>query len=379
MLLNTHLQNILVVGGGIAGMSVAIRLAEEGAHVTLIDRDESWSVYGNGITCSGVTYRAFCQLGIGRALVELGAPHETLKIFDYTSGAQVNEMQLPRLMGDSMPAGGGILRPDLHNILSSLVREKGCNVRLGMSVSSIAQDDDGADVVFTDGSTGRYDLVIGADGLFSKVRQLMFPEVPKPRYTGQASWRALFDLPKEWENTAIFCLAPHIKVGFTPCAPGKMYMFVLEPLPDNPRREPDTWPTLLRELLADAGGSVAQLRDSIGPDTMITYRPLETVFVDGDWFKGRVVLIGDSAHATTPHLASGAGIAVEDALVLVEELKRADSLSAGLNAFMTRRFERAKMVVSNSLQIGELELSHAPLHEQGKLMQASTIAICAPF
>lgn len=379
MQFNTHLQNILVVGGGIAGMAVAIRLAEEGASVTLIDRDASWSVYGNGITCSGVTYRALCQLGIGRELVELGAPHETLKIFDYMSGAQVNEMQLPRLMGDSMPAGGGILRPDLHNILSSRVRDKGCTVRLGLSVDSVVQDDDGADVVFSDGSTGRYDLVIGADGLFSKVRQLMFPEVPKPRYTGQASWRALFDLPKDWENTAIFCLAPHIKVGFTPCAPGKMYMFVLEPLPENQRREPETWPTLLRNLLADAGGAVADLRDTISPDTMITYRPLETVFVDGDWFKGRVVLIGDSAHATTPHLASGAGIAVEDALVLVEELKRADSLNAGLNAFMSRRFERAKMVVSNSLRIGELELSRAPLSEQGKLMQDATIAVCAPF
>lgn len=379
MQFNTHLRNILVVGGGIAGMSVAIRLLEEGANVTLIDRDASWSVYGNGITCSGVTYRALSQLGIGRELVELGAPHAALKIFDYISGAQINEIQLPRLMGESMPAGGGIMRPHLHNILSTLVRAKGCHVGLGLTVESLAQDDDGVDVTFSDGSEHRYDLVIGADGLFSKVRQLVFPEVSKPRYTGQASWRALFDLPKEWENTAVFCMAPHIKVGFVPCAPGQMYMFVLEPVPDNSRREPETWPKLLRALLADAGGTVADLRDTIGPHTIITYRPLETVFVDGDWFKNRVVLIGDSAHATTPHLASGAGIAVEDALVLVEELKQADSLKTGLSAFMNRRFERAKMIVSNSLRLGELELERAPMHEHGKLMQEATIAISAPF
>jgi len=379
MRFETHLQNILVVGGGIAGMAAAIRLQEEGAKVTLIDRDASWSVYGNGITCSGVTYRALCQLGIGRELVELGAPHGFLKIFDYTSGAQINEIQLPRLMGDAMPAGGGILRPDLHTILSSLVRAKGCTVRLGLSVETLRQDEDGVDVIFTDKSAGRYDLVIGADGLFSKVRELTFPDVPKPRYTGQASWRALLDLPQEWENTAIFCMAPHIKVGFTPCAPGKMYMFVLEPLPHNPRREPETWPGLLRDLLADAGGYVADMRKKIGPDTLITYRPLETVFVDGDWFKCRILLIGDSAHATTPHLASGAGLAVEDALVLVEELKRADSLDQGLRAFMERRFERAKAVVNNSLRLGEMELARAPMHEHGKLMQEATIAIAAPF
>lgn len=379
MQFNSQLQNILVVGGGIAGMAAAIKLADEGVKVTLIDRDASWSVYGNGITCSGVTYRALSMLGIGRELVELGAPHSTLKMFDYLTGAQLNEFPLPRLMGESMPAGGGIMRPDLHNIMSSLVRAKGCHVRLGLSVESLSQDDDGVDVVFSDGSTGRYDLVLGADGLFSKVRQLVFPEVPKPRYTGQASWRALFDLPPEWDNTAVFFMAPHIKVGFTPCAPGKMYMFVLEPLINNVRREPETWPELLRDLLADAGGAVATLREKIGPDTVITYRPLETVFVDGDWFKNRVVLIGDSAHATTPHLASGAGLAVEDALVLVEELKRADSLKAGLHAFVDRRFERAKAVVSNSLRLGELELERVPMHEYGKLMQAATIAISAPF
>ena len=375
----TQIHSVLVAGGGIAGMAAAIRFSEEGADVTLIDRDPNWSVYGNGITCSGVTYRALSQLGLGRELVELGAPHSALKILDYVSGAQINEIVLPRMMGEDLPAGGGILRPDLHNILSARVRAAGCNVRLGLSVATIAQDENGVDVTFSNGSRGRFDLVIGADGLFSKVRELVFPEVPKPRYTGQASWRALFDLPKDWEDTAVFCMTKHIKVGFTPCAPGKMYMFVLEPLPGNPRREPETWPGLLRDLLADAGGRVAELRNEIDTDTVITYRPLETVFVDGDWFKNRVVLIGDSAHATTPHLASGAGLAVEDALVLVEELKRAANLDSGLRAFMARRFERAKTVVSNSLRLGELELARAPLHEHGKLMQEATYAIAAPF
>lgn len=360
-------------------MAASIRLIEQGVDVTLIDRDASWSVYGNGITCSGVTYRALYNLGVGKQLVELGAPHNRLKMYDYVSGADIRDVTLPRLMGEKMPAGGGILRPDLHNILSSRVRESGCNVRLGLTVDAIAQDDDGVDVSFSDGSTGRYDMVIGADGLFSKVRQLVFPEVPKPRYTGQASWRALFELPSEWKETATMFLAPHIKAGFVPCTPTKMYMFVLEPLPGNPRRAQETWPELLRALLAQACGRIGDIRDQIDQNTLITYRPLETVFVEGDWFKGRVVLIGDSAHATTPHLASGAGLAVEDALVLVDELASAPTMKAGLAAFMARRFERAKTIFSNSMKLGELEMAGAPMSEQGGLTQSATMAISAPY
>lgn len=371
-------KTTLVIGGGIAGMSAAILLAEKGCAVTLIDRDPNWSVYGAGITCSPLTYRALVDLGLGQDLADFGAPHNVVALHDL-AGNPMDTLPLPRLRGEDLDSAAGIMRPDLHRILSDRVRAAGVSVQLGVTADDLSQDAGGVDVGFSDGQKGRYDLVIGADGLFSTTRPMVLPDAPAPRFTGQACWRVMFDLPKDWEGVGAMFLSPTIKVGFTPCAPGRMYMYLLEHVPDNPWREPGEMPPLLRDLLKDAGGRLAELRDQIGPETEINYRPLETVLVDGDWYKGRVVLIGDTVHATTPHLASGAGMAVEDALVLVQELDQNPDLPSAMSAFMQRRLERARMVVMNSLKLGELEMAGAPMPEQGALMQQSTQAICAPY
>jgi len=371
-------KNVLVVGGGIAGMSTAIRLMERGSTVTIVDKDPDWSVYGAGITCSPLTFRALWDLGVGAELVSQGAPHNKVALHDF-SGTPINTIELPRLMGDDVDAAGGIMRPDLHRVLSEKVTAAGATIRLGLTVQALDQDADGVDVRFSDQTTGRFEMVVGADGLFSTMRDLVLPNAEKPAFTGQACWRAMFDLPEEWEGVGAMFLSPTIKAGFTPCAPGRMYLYLLENVPDNPWREADEMPGLLRDLLKDADGKLAEFRDQISAESDINYRPLESVLVDGDWYSGRVVLIGDAVHATTPHLAAGAGMAVEDALVLVEELERHEDMQEALKAFMQRRLDRARLVVSNSLKLGELEIAGAPMPEQGALMQSSTQAICTPY
>jgi len=371
-------QTTLIVGGGVAGMSAAILLMQRGGKVTLIDKDPNWSVYGAGITCSPLTFRALWQLGVGPELVSLGAPHNQVALHDF-AGNPLQTIPLPQLVGEENDSAGGIMRPDLHRVMSEKVKALGAEVRLGLSVSALDQNANGVTATFTDGSTCRYDMVIGADGLFSTTRDLVFPDAPKPEFTGQACWRAMFDLPPEWEGIGTMFLSPKIKAGFTPCGPGRMYLYLLEHVPDNPWREPEELPGLLKSLLKNAGGKLAEYRDQIGPDTDINYRPLESILLDQDWYQGRVILIGDTVHATTPHLAAGAGMAVEDALVMAEELDKADDLSTAFAAFMNRRLDRAKLVVGNSRKLGELEMAGAPMPEQGALMQESTQAICAPY
>ena len=97
------------------------------------------------------------------------------------------------------------------------------------------------------------------------------------------------------------------------------------------------------------------------------------------WWKGRVVLIGDAVHATTPHLASGACIGIEDAIVLAQEIVGADSIASGLKAFEDRRWERCRMVVENSVRLGELEINNGDRAEQASIMQASLAALAAPI
>jgi 2-polyprenyl-6-methoxyphenol hydroxylase-like FAD-dependent oxidoreductase len=98
----------------------------------------------------------------------------------------------------------------------------------------------------------------------------------------------------------------------------------------------------------------------LGPASRINYRPLEKLLLDPPWHRGRVVLIGDAAHATTPHVGYGAGLAVEDAVVLAELLRQPAPLDQVLEQFVKRRYERCRTVVEGSVRLGELEMERAP-------------------
>jgi len=229
-------------------------------------------------------------------------------------------------------------------------------VTLGAEIGRLEQDDCGVRVTFPDGRQDRYELVVAAEGIFSRTRQALFPDAPQPRFTGQGCWRIVADRPPHVDRAEMFLGGP-VKLGFNPVSRDKMYAFILEHLPDNPWFEPEEQLDHVAGLLAPFGGYVAQVRENLGADSLVNYRPLEWVLLQAPWHKGRVVLIGDAAHATTPHMASGAGMAVEDGLVLAEELAAAADIEGGLQAFTARRFERARMVVENSVRIGEIEMA----------------------
>ena len=244
---------------------------------------------------------------------------------------------------------------------------------------AIELDADGVDVSFTDGQRRRYDLVIGADGLYSKVRETVFPSAPTPRYSGQAVWRAVLPRPPEIQ-TATMWMGPRVKPGVNPVSKTEMYLFVTEPRPSNEHVDPATFATRLRALLEDFPAPVLKaIREQIGPDSQIVFRPLEGLLMPRPWSKGRVVLIGDTVHATTPHLASGACIGIEDALVLAEELGRTGDVGRALNAFENRRWERCRMVVENSARLGEIEVAGGDKEEHARIMRESLMALAQPI
>jgi 2-polyprenyl-6-methoxyphenol hydroxylase-like FAD-dependent oxidoreductase len=270
------------------------------------------------------------------------------------------------------------MRPVLAQILVDATRAAGTRVHLGCSFSTIEQDADGVDVTFTDGRRERYDLVVGADGLYSKVRQTLFPDAPKPRYSGQGVWRAVVPRPPEIE-TATMWIGPRVKPGVNPVSKTHMYLFITEPRAVNEHLDPATFAERVRALLADFPAPELQaIRAGLGADSMIVYRPLEGLLVPQPWSCGRVVLIGDAVHATTPHLASGACIGIEDAIVLAEELARNADLALALAAFGERRWERCRMVVENSARLGEIEIEGGDKAEHERIMRASLMALAQP-
>ncbi|MES2886659.1 MAG: FAD-dependent oxidoreductase [Pseudomonadota bacterium] len=370
-------SRILIIGGGFSGMSAAIQLRRQGHEVDLVEIDPGWRSYGAGISLGGATLRAFRTLGILDAFLAHGSATDGVNLCA-PHGPKVAELPTPRIAGADVPGGGGILRPVLARILADATRASGANVTLGCSFTSIDQDAEGVEVGFTDGRRERYDLVIGADGLYSKVREALFPQAPQPQYTGQAVWRAVLPRPPEIDNATMW-MGPRIKPGVNPVSRTEMYLFVTEPRPTNEHVDPATFAAHLRGLLADFPAPTLQaIREQIGPDSRIVFRPLEALLMPRPWFSGRVVLIGDTVHATTPHLASGACIGIEDALVLAEELGRSTGLNEALTAFEERRWERCRMVVQNSARLGEIEVAGGDKEEHARIMRESLMALAQP-
>jgi 2-polyprenyl-6-methoxyphenol hydroxylase-like FAD-dependent oxidoreductase len=371
-------KRVLIVGGGIAGMALAIVLQRAGMAADIAEIDKDWRVYGAGITITGPTLRALDRLGLLEAVVCEGYCYDATRICDAAGNVILASRVSGRPLGPRIPNGGGILRPVLHRLLAAATRASGANVRLGVSVAAIDHSDDAVSVTFTDGSTGAYDLLIGADGINSRTRAMLFPDAPAPAFTGQGCWRAVVPRPAAIDCAHVY-VGGSVKAGITPVSHDEMYLFLLQHVPDNPRMPEERWPALLGEQVRGFGGPLGAVRESLGASARINYRPLEKLLLPPPWHRGRVVLIGDAAHATTPHLASGAGLAVEDALVLSECLTSGTAIEHALQRFVERRYERCRMVVENSVRLGELEMRRAPASEQAALQRASMMALAEPI
>jgi 2-polyprenyl-6-methoxyphenol hydroxylase-like FAD-dependent oxidoreductase len=367
-------RRALIVGGGFSGMAAAIELRKRGIDVDLVEIDAGWRSYGAGISLGGATLRAFRTLGVLDAFLQRGSAHDNVDL--HTSGGHlIATLPTPRIAGPDVPGGGAIMRPVLAAILAEATRASGTSVRLGCTFASFAQDDDGVDVAFTDGGTARYDLVIGADGLYSTMRTALFPDAPAPKYTGQGVWRAVLPRPAQIDH-AMMWLGLRIKAGVAPVSDTEMYLYVTEDRAERAHIDPARFLPMLQELLAPFDVPALQdIRASLDETSQIIYRPLEGLLLPRPWHRGRIVLIGDTVHATTPHMASGACIGIEDALVLAEELERHPGVDSALDAFEQRRWERCRMVVENSGRLGEIEIAGGDKAEHGRIMRDTLVAL----
>ncbi|ERJ39457.1 2-polyprenyl-6-methoxyphenol hydroxylase [Burkholderia sp. AU4i] len=372
------LQHVLVIGGGFSGMATAIQCAKLGLTVDLVEIDPGWRSYGAGISIGGPTLRALRTIGVLDAFFDRGHGGDGVNLF--TAGGQpIGTLPTPRVAGEDVPGGGAIMRPVLADILAKATRAAGVRVQLGCTFSRIEPRGEQVDVMFTNGTHGTYDLVVGADGLYSKVRGVAFPDAPKPRYTGQGVWRAVVPRPAEIACATMW-LGPRIKAGVNPVSRDEMYVFVTEDRPTNDYIDPAEWPRMLSELLASFDVPLIQsIRAQIGTESRVNYRPLESLLLPTPWFSGRVVLVGDAVHATTPHMAAGAGIGIEDAIVLAEELGRGVTVDAALHAFQARRWERCRMVVENSGRLGEIEIVDGDRDEHRRIMHETHMNLARPI
>ena len=349
----SHIKRVLIVGGGIGGLCTGIGLAQAGIASEIVEIKTDWSVYGVGIIQPSNQLRALAELGLAQICVERGSAFLGWEFCDDTGNVRAR-VPNPEVAGLGYPPINGIARPVLHEILSATAKQLGVTVRLGLTVDAIHDSADGIQVRFSDGTTGAYDLMIGADGAYSKMRTLLFGGGHRPVFNGLAVWRYNFPRPPDMKWGSVH-YSRRAKAGLVPISPSLMYVFVVTPEPTNAKPSFSSLADDMRERLGEFGGPVAALREQIVDPAGVVYRPMEPILQPAPWHRGHALLIGDAAHAATPHLSQGASIAIEDAVLIAQLLSHDRPLDDLFAEFMRRRFERCKFVVDTSSTISRWE------------------------
>jgi 2-polyprenyl-6-methoxyphenol hydroxylase-like FAD-dependent oxidoreductase len=328
---------VLIVGGGIAGLALARLLARTTSALDVIEREPAWRPAGAGIYLPGNAVRALHALGL-QARVAAEAVEIPRQRFCDRRGRLLFEADVAALWADVRPCLA-LRRATLHELL--LEGADDVAIRLGLTVQRLEAHDDIVSVDFSDGTTADYDLVVGADGIHSTVRGLAVAHAPAPRPVGQIGWRFLGPRIPEISTWSVM-LGARTAFLTIPVDAQRVYCYcdVLADRASTAQTQPQEQ---LRQLFSQFADPAARLLDALD-DTVDVHVSMIEELVLGDWTQEHVVLIGDAAHATSPNMAQGAAMALEDALVLADCLRDHPAIPAALAAFHARRRPRTEWV-----------------------------------
>jgi 2-polyprenyl-6-methoxyphenol hydroxylase-like FAD-dependent oxidoreductase len=341
---------ILVVGAGVAGLSLARALRARGLEAELVERSVDWPVAGAGIYIPGNGLRALRQLGLGEEVEAAAAVVARRRLLD-DSGRLLIDFDEAGLWHDVAPPLA-LHRRELHDIL--LRGAAGTPIRLGTTITAIVDRATEVHVELNDGSTGSYDLVVGADGTHSSVRTMVFGG-PAPRLVGQAGWRFVVEGHPEIAGWKAWLGRDR---GFLALAIGRDRVYGYVDVRSRDAADPtDGDPSRLVPLFASFAEPVPTILGQALRTAELYFAPVEEVN-PLTWSKGRVVLVGDASHASSPNMAEGASMAMEDALVLAESLATNPDVPAALEAYRARRAERVGHVQATTHRRDRLRYRH---------------------
>src|SRR3954449_5925929 len=247
-------SNVLIVGAGPAGLSSAIALRRAGIDVELVERFPTRDVPGSELMVGGSFLRALDVLQVAERCIEVGIGLDTTRLCA-ADGQVLAEVAMPSVARSDLPRAAGITRNNLLGVLLDTAEGMGSVVRHGTTIAGIENGVGEIGVVFSDGRSGSYDLVVGADGVRSTVRSLTMPDAPQPRYTGQGVWRAC--VPRTGDPMLAVFFGSRNKAGFITVSDELQYVFCVVNAPHPERLSEERFPELLREVLAEYGGGIS--------------------------------------------------------------------------------------------------------------------------
>ncbi len=321
---------LLVVGAGIAGLAAARALGRAGFSPEVIEREPTSPDAGTGIYLPGNAARALRALGLDAEAAERAVEIPRQRFLDHR-GRLLADVDVSRLWAGVGPCLA-LHRAELHDVL--LKGADDTPIRAGVTLDRLTQRDGKVAAELSDGTRGEYDLVIGADGIHSTVRRLAVGDAPA-RPLGQVAWRFVARCPQEVTTWSVM-LGRRTAFLVLPIGQGRAYCYCDVDAGPGADRTPER----LLELLSEFSEPAQAILESIGD---VHVSAIEEVALDS-WVQGHVVLVGDAAHATSPNMAEGAAMALEDALVLAECLVEAPPIPLALAAFESRRRRRTDWV-----------------------------------
>jgi 2-polyprenyl-6-methoxyphenol hydroxylase-like FAD-dependent oxidoreductase len=344
---------ILVLGAGIGGLGAAIALRQRGFDVDLVEIKPELSVYGVGINQPANSLRALRSLGVLDDILAVGCQFSQHDFYDADGELIVH---VPSTLGGDVPANVALSRLNLHRILIGAAERHDVKIQYGTTMEQLSDSGRAVDVSFTDGRRESYDLVTAFDGIKSGARRAVFGPEHDAVYSGFGVFRVTLPRP-EYVNGIRVYQALGVKAGYIPLSATTMYMFVVTPDPPGVNHRREDFTSILRSRMAPFGALPGEVRDALKPTDDIVFSPISDVLLPLPWFSGRIGILGDAAHACAPHLTQGAGMALEDGIVLAETLAGGGLLEDRLRAFEERRFPRARLVQDVSRGILQAEMS----------------------
>jgi 2-polyprenyl-6-methoxyphenol hydroxylase-like FAD-dependent oxidoreductase len=370
-------EEIVVVGGGIVGLIASIALAQKGFSVTLAERKSDIADDGGvGMGLQSNAMGALATLGLADQCIANGVAADHMEI-SAPDGTPLGRPPIPRNGGPDCPGMTCVSRAKFHAILHQAALAANVAILTNAEVVGCKQSDQQVAVELADGRSLSAHLVVGADGIYSAMRGLIFGDRAAPLATGEAVWRGHVKGAAEFRSVGLIFGGKLGTVGFTPMPNDEGYLYIVDREANGPSRNEVDLAKRFAELLADYGGFPKLLLPHL--TSTVNWRPLETVALPSPWYQHRVLLIGDAAHAGPPTLAQGAAMGIEDAVVLAQCLAAHADLATALEAFMARRYDRVRAIVDASVTISRAQMEVDGRPAVARAQEAARIVLAQPW
>jgi 2-polyprenyl-6-methoxyphenol hydroxylase-like FAD-dependent oxidoreductase len=340
---------ILIIGAGIAGLTTAIALKQKGIEFLVVEAVPEIKGLGAGISLAGNAMRVLKNLGVDEDVKNKGHQITSMVIQDKT-GKYISAMDAEKLSNQYGLDNVAIHRGALHEVLLSRVDPQ--KIITGKKAIGFENEHDRVGVFFEDGTKLFGDGVIVADGIHSAIRKILIPD-SLPRYSGYTCWRGITE--NKWNITkeAVETWGAEGRFGYVPIGDNKVYWFACK---NAHAKDAKMMSWTIQDLELNFK-SYAQPIPSIlesTPSHELIWSDISDIEPLKQFAFGKLVMIGDAGHATTPNLGQGACMGMEDALAIADELSRNTSIEESFKRFEQKRIKRTTYIVNTSYQLGKI-------------------------